>query len=350
MFARSAQVVRTAVAVAMFALTGCQAATYVCSDDSQCAGPAGGRCDDGFCSFPDARCESGQAYSAHSGPKSGQCVPADAEETGTGEGPAGTTSTTAETTETRPSSTDTSAAVTNGSTSAPTTSVDASTAGDSTSDTGTPASSSDASTTGDPQPFCDGRLLIQEEFDDDPSDVVWQSWGTPGASGATDAGVWRVSVDVPAAGASSAYTGKFTTMLAPSSGTCGLEIVEASVAAQTGNLFFEVNDGAWSFAVQVVNGELESLWSDQANVQTPLSAYEYDPIEHRWVRFVYDANTLEIAVDVSPDGTSWSTLDIFDASRLDFDGLRVQFGAGAYAGPLADESFVRLDNVFVCAP
>jgi cysteine-rich repeat protein len=63
--------------VALFgaALLSCApAGAFECQADSQCSG---GRCEaDGWCSFPDTRCDSGQRYGEHAGGGlAGECVP-----------------------------------------------------------------------------------------------------------------------------------------------------------------------------------------------------------------------------------------------------------------------------------
>jgi hypothetical protein len=72
----------------------CGARTYECSDDPQCAtGDAIGTCEPtGFCSFPDAGCDSGRRYGELAGELSDQCVPIDPEDTGTS-GPTSASST-----------------------------------------------------------------------------------------------------------------------------------------------------------------------------------------------------------------------------------------------------------------
>lgn len=64
-------VAMTAVAV------GCSPGAFTCEDASECIdGAVPGACQpDGFCSFPDGDCESGQRYGAHSGALSRDCVP-----------------------------------------------------------------------------------------------------------------------------------------------------------------------------------------------------------------------------------------------------------------------------------
>ncbi len=76
--------IRTAAALALGIVThasACGEAAYTCEMSSQCVdGPIVGECQpDGFCSFPDDRCASGQRYGRSSGTAAGQCVmPTDA--------------------------------------------------------------------------------------------------------------------------------------------------------------------------------------------------------------------------------------------------------------------------------
>lgn len=63
-------------------LTSCRTAAFACIDDTDCkSDDDAGVCQpDGYCSFPDPMCASGQRYGQLSGPLSGECVPADASE------------------------------------------------------------------------------------------------------------------------------------------------------------------------------------------------------------------------------------------------------------------------------
>ncbi len=69
-------VMRAAAALAL-ACAACGPSAYACTEDGQCAIDALlGVCQaDGFCSFPDDDCPSGQRYGEHGGPVGGQCVP-----------------------------------------------------------------------------------------------------------------------------------------------------------------------------------------------------------------------------------------------------------------------------------
>jgi hypothetical protein len=62
-------------------LPGCEVGEFTCQSDVQCvgAGASPGVCQpDGYCSFPDTDCPTGQRYGEHSGPGAGQCVGEDA--------------------------------------------------------------------------------------------------------------------------------------------------------------------------------------------------------------------------------------------------------------------------------
>jgi cysteine-rich repeat protein len=111
--------------------------TFECQADSQCSG---GRCEaDGWCSFPDTRCDSGQRYGEHAGGGlAGECVPIGDTDVGSTGEPMGSTSTPSSTTIDPSASTD------------PTT------------------SSSSSESSGTPQGICgDGIQDAGEDCDDD---------------------------------------------------------------------------------------------------------------------------------------------------------------------------------------
>ncbi len=69
--------VRAVLCACALAAGACKATTFTCEDEAQCKdGAAVGVCQpNGFCSFPDDACGSGQRFGAHSGELSGRCVP-----------------------------------------------------------------------------------------------------------------------------------------------------------------------------------------------------------------------------------------------------------------------------------
>lgn len=52
----------------------CGGTEFLCQQDGDCDGAAGGACVQGHCAFPDERCPSGLRFSEHSGGLSGMCV------------------------------------------------------------------------------------------------------------------------------------------------------------------------------------------------------------------------------------------------------------------------------------
>jgi hypothetical protein len=61
------------VLVASAALS-CGTSAFLCGQDDDCDGAAGGQCVQGYCAFPDEQCESGLRFAEHSGGLSGRCV------------------------------------------------------------------------------------------------------------------------------------------------------------------------------------------------------------------------------------------------------------------------------------
>jgi hypothetical protein len=186
-----------AAGVVGLALPACGAAAFVCEADVQCMGAGPGVCQaDGYCSFPDAECPSGQRYGEHSGPQSGQCV---------GEGGAtGSTGPTPPTT--APSDADSGPVLDSGG--LVTTAGDASTSGDETTGpavvtTGDEATSDEA-TTGEP---VDPDLVLWLALDRAPRGDVLDSSSymgngacertacPEGGRGAVSGGAWFDGID-----------------------------------------------------------------------------------------------------------------------------------------------------------
>lgn len=155
---------------AALGLSECSAGTFTCSDESDCIGSgADGVCQpDGFCSFPDAACSSGQRYGSHSGALSGECVPQIDDTTGD---------------PTLPTDTSTSS-----STSDPVTTLPLDATATDADSTSAPTSLSESSTSPDPDSSGDGSvvdedLLLWLTFDDRNDDVIAND-GTLGGAAA----------------------------------------------------------------------------------------------------------------------------------------------------------------------
>ena len=78
-----------AALLAAIALPACTAGAFACVDDASCSG---GVCEaSGYCSFPDADCDSGQRYGEHAPAElAGACVVPGAASTGTSSGSSST--------------------------------------------------------------------------------------------------------------------------------------------------------------------------------------------------------------------------------------------------------------------
>ena len=64
-----------AIASAAIAIGGCGVAAFECASDDQCGLAQGGTCQpEGYCSFPDDTCDSGQRFGHNSGPYAGECT------------------------------------------------------------------------------------------------------------------------------------------------------------------------------------------------------------------------------------------------------------------------------------
>ena len=146
-------------------LGGCRASAFACNDATQClAGGVEGTCQpDGWCSFPDPGCESGERYGDYAGEDvAGRCVPSGGSSSGVGgsdEHMTSIDSTVGESTLTTASTT--------ASTSA-TTSADASDS-DTNTTTSTTSTTTTTTDTGVPRSCGDGMLQPDEECDQGPS-------------------------------------------------------------------------------------------------------------------------------------------------------------------------------------
>lgn len=172
---------------AIGAVVACRSGEFVCQESDDCATSRGGVCQsDGFCSFPDGTCPSGQRYGEHSGALSNECVPPGSASTGTGDGDVVSTSTTAGSGD--PSAADGETGHGSGTTSP---AVDSSGSLGSSGETGpgsegSSGSSGASSSSSGGGPSLDPDLRFWFTFDDDPSDGLDNSGvlgGTAACSG-----------------------------------------------------------------------------------------------------------------------------------------------------------------------
>lgn len=87
------------------------------------------------------------------------------------------------------------------------------------------------------------------------------------------------------------------------------ELVEIDAATDGWNQLVEFVLSDQIFSMLMVRVEVmdDALWL-HISVNGSVTDIEYDPVEHRWLRFRYDDGFGLAAVDASPDGTSWSLL------------------------------------------
>ena len=181
----AAQLARAGAAalLGLLAHTACSGSSFVCEQDGECG--EGGTCQSpGYCSFPDATCESGQRYGELAGDFGGQCVPVDGEteststSTTTGmattEGPttssaagsesSATSSTT--TSSTSPLTTSSTTATTSTTTTSTTTTTTTSSETGTTSEDSTSSTGAEGSTTDSTPPRVSAGLVVLYDFAD----------------------------------------------------------------------------------------------------------------------------------------------------------------------------------------
>lgn len=266
----------------------CQSASFACTSSDECESQGAiGVCQpNGYCSFPDAGCLSGQRYGDHAGGGfAGMCVtPSTATGDGTtgGSGEAG----------------DTSGGP--GSTSAETSAVDDGPSDDSTT-TGEQADSSGAATTSTTNE-CEVGLLVSDDFADAVIDPMWmqvlESFLGEGPDG--------LEIFITA-GSGDGYP-----QVRPQPAPWNLEegfirIRVASEPKQPGfQLFTSVYGDDGTIAFGVTGGELSAIYVDGASQQTEVGAAPFNSATHRWLQIRFTDNS--VYFETSADGVSWDEL------------------------------------------
>jgi hypothetical protein len=211
----------------------------------------------------------------------------------------------------------------------------------------------DSSTTEGPAfELCDGDALVEITFDALPLDA--DDWNTNVhdlVNGVVDEGALRVSIDWPDDTGGSVYWVAFGNPPLLRSGTVGLEVVQAPDPTYDAEVYIGLWDVAnWWIYFAVTEG---AIWAGHRDPEFDYHlsmTLDHDPLAHRWLRLVYDGPAEVIEFQVSADGATWSTVDELATPFLDFNNLFVEFGAGAWRGPVVEASLARVDNVFLCPP
>jgi hypothetical protein len=167
--------------VAIAILLACRPNAFACDDASDCSDTPGGVCQpEGYCSFPDETCPSGQRFGEYSGELSNTCVPVHEDDTEVGTASTTATSSSPSSSEgattvpmtTEPDSDDTTPVVTEGSDTS-----------SSTTDPGTTGPGAESSSGG---PMLDPDLALWFTFDDDASDGIANTGTLGGVAECTD--------------------------------------------------------------------------------------------------------------------------------------------------------------------
>lgn len=326
----------------------CGAGTFTCEDDAACRfGASAGVCQgDGYCSFPDDTCPSGQRYGEHAGDgKEHDCVAADDGPSSDGDtgGVTATTSADDATTTTAGSSSPVSASnATDGSASDGDGDADASTTGASTTDptdpTGSSASSS-GETSGGPPLDCS----IDDEFDGPALDMaVWGSWGgDEGVTVVQTDGVVRFTIGTGETGIGGLIT-------VPAIGVAE-SMVTVTVGAPpdpntTVEQSFIVQGSGASVRVVLNDGIVQVVVWDGANNSVPYSeAHDVQPGD----RFRFTFTGGDVTVDMSLGQANWAEL-FSGPPPFDVDDVQVVARALSYEN-LAAPSSVEVEAISVCA-
>ena len=328
----------------------CAGGTFTCQDDAACRlGAGAGVCQgDGYCSFPDDTCPSGQRYGEHAGDgKEHDCVAVDDGPTSEGDtgGVTATTNADDATATTTGASSPVSASNATGGSSDDDDGdgdTDASTTGAAATDsTGPidPTASSSGETTGGPPLDCS----IDDEFDGPDLDMtVWGSWGSDeGVTVAQTDGVVRFTIATGPTGIGGLIT-------VPSIGVAE-SMVTVTVGAPpdpntTVEQSFIMQGSGASVRVVLNDGIVQVVVWDGANNSVPYSeAHDVQPGD----RFRFTFTGGDVTVDMNLGQANWNEL-YSGSPPFDVDDVEVVARALSYEN-LAQPSSVEVEAISVCA-
>lgn len=294
----------------------CQPTSFACDEDTSCAGLEEGRCEpSGYCSVPDDDCPSGHRYAPHSGALSGQCVDAGGSDTGS----------------TTPAESSGGTVVLDGTTTLPNPDTE---------------DGSD-STTGPSSLVCPGVALIDDPFDARALDPDW--WTTYEAEGVTftlvDGELYFEAID-----ATGDYTGLVNLVPLPPVGFAAVELSTTPPEDAPAQAFFVLGSNDIYYGFVVEGSTLYSIYDSDAD-DDDRTINPYDPVAHRWLRMIVDAEEGTLVWEVSPDGLEWKPLDSEDQLDNDFDlsTAVMDFGAGVWDGPFSADPVATFGHARLCA-
>ena len=338
--------------------TGCTATdVFVCVSDDDCNSSPGGQCEgSGYCSFPDAECQTGQRYGAAAGDGlSERCVPPEEDGTGsesttTGADTTATVSTFSTTTPPPPTSS-TSQGVTTQDITLSTTDNPSTTTTTTTDPTGSDSSTSAGTTTsGDPS------TTAGSESSTGTADGCEEQL-FDGFDGATLGPEWMTKSD-----GISVMDSNFRVEFGPEEGDFHYAVSTATHPGERVEVAIDIEQPPSEDYSQLVVafGEAESFSSVDLLVDgSYLSARQwtsakdfidhasllFDPVAHRFLR-IREADG-QVFFEHSPDGINYSTMHALDFDISGWTG-RIWLGAGCWAvNPAQDVALV--DSVRICA-
>jgi hypothetical protein len=196
---------------------------------------------------------------------------------------------------------------------------------------------------------CATSPLLEERFDSLPLDPeVWDEASYGPASADLINGTVRIALNLAISGPHHAHWGASSQQFLFSRGVMGLEVVAPPQPRHAAGVYVAMVEQHNLLFLSVGEAEIRLTWWDAQYDDHVLHASPYDHVESRWIRMAFDRDVSTIAIETSPDGESWNHLDTVNHSMTDWSETWMEFGAGAWYGPVVDDDFARLDNVFLC--
>jgi hypothetical protein len=309
------------------ALGGCAGGgSFQCADNDQCrTGDAFGVCQpDGFCSFDDPACASGQRYGDQSGDLAGECVDVGSSSASSG----------AEPTSSGPISTTTGGADTTGGPDASTDDGGSTLALDGTS-TGADATTSGVETGSDGSTgtMASCSPIFSDEFDDDVVDPLYDGTVGPGMSVFESGGELHFAFDGATADGY-AWIGRHVGSL--DSHRYWVHVSGLPSLPSSSSLEICLSDEIYQVCVLEYEGQLHAHYDDGVS-QTELATMIIDPVAIPFIAVSILAG--EVGWETSADGVAFSA---FHTMATPFDpaaNLYMLLGAGNWEVLAADDEY-----------
>jgi hypothetical protein len=335
-----------AIGVALAAghpLWACGGSAYSCLSNDQCSrdGEAGVCQPDGYCSFPDEACPSGQRYGEHAGKGlAGMCVsPADDDGTDTNDDVADTGSTSGSPT----SGPDTSGSETGSSatesTSSPTTNAtddatETTTTGPTTSEDSTDVTTEDE-TTGPGIP-----CSIDEDFEDGILSNLWSTGGPLGVE--VKDGMLGMEL---VSSAMAQYGWAYTAQMDITGRAVTVEIGAPPPVSSNAQLMLELTTTTTGYFMLIEGGTLVARTSLEGGGYTTHASTSFHPTNTRFVRMEEIGGMVRFSYGDGMDWTEW--FDLPTPNDVDLTKVNVAIVGGTWQLE-TQVGFIGVDSVTVC--